>query len=208
MIDTANTTVFENLQKQNPFDIFDEWFALAKTKESINPNAMTLATVTSKGTPQARTVLLKSWSSAGFVFYTNSESRKGCALQDNAQAALLFYWKLLGRQVLIQGHVHPIGKEESAQYFHSRPFESQLNACVSQQSRPIASITSLKNAVIDKKTECEENDSTMPLPPYWRGYCLMPNYIEFWQEGAFRLHHRIAFTLHNQQQWKGQFLQP
>lgn len=199
---------FEKLQAQNPFQLFDEWFSHAQQTETSNPNAMTLATTTAKGTAQARTVLLKSWDTSGFVFYTNNQSRKGCAMQDNAQAALLFYWKSLDRQILIQGYVHPVSEEQSAHYFHSRPLNSQINASVSQQSRAIGSIACLEQTVVKKTSEWDKENTAVPLPTYWRGYCLMPNYIEFWQEGDFRLHHRIAFTQHVQEKWQGIFLQP
>lgn len=197
---------FERWRQQSPFDVFAHWLAEAQQKETVNYNAMSLATVTAQGVVQARTVLLKQWSPAGFIFYTNKGSRKGRAMAEHPQVAGLFYWKSCDRQVLIQGSITLLTAQETQDYFQSRPFESQLHASVSQQSRAIESLQVLRDAVEAKRAECADA-TVLPLPPDWQGYRITPNYIEFWQEGEFRLHKRLAFT-HENGEWQSQFLQP
>lgn len=196
---------FEKLRAAEPFALFADWYAAGAKAEAINPDAVTLATVGADNMPQARTVLLKSHSSRGFVFYTNCESRKGCALQHAPRAAMLFYWRTLGRQFSAEGDVRRLSADETAPYYHSRPRQSRIGAWASAQSRPLKALADFHAAVAAKEKEFADGDP--PLPPHWRGYCLQPRRMEFWQEGAFRLHRRLEF-LHTSDGWRSQLLQP
>ncbi len=190
---------------KNPIKQFHEWMEQALTAKIHEPTAMTLATVSPKGKPSARIVLLKEFSPAGFVFFTNYKSKKGTEILENPNVALLFHWIELERQVRIEGKVKKISREESLLYFHSRPRGSQLGALVSQQSSIIHGRKELENTL----SELEEKykGKPIPLPPYWGGYCVKPLYIEFWQGRKNRLHDRIAYTKKNNN-WKIQRLSP
>ena len=199
----------EDYKDRCPHGLFDEWFAAAAGHEGQDVNAMTLATLDETGMPQARTVLLKahdhSEGEGEFVFYTNNESRKGRALLAHPRAALLFFWRVQRRQVLIEGEVRQMSSEESAPYYHSRPRESRLGAWASAQSRPIESLQALHRQVEEQTEKYEGQDP--PIPPYWRGFRLRPTRIEFWQEGAFRVHQRLVFTF-TAGGWQSGLLQP
>jgi pyridoxamine 5'-phosphate oxidase len=174
-----------------PLALFSAWLAEAAAAEPIDPEAMTLATVDAEGMPNARMVLLKGADERGFVFYTNCESAKGRELAANPKAALLFYWKSLGRQVRMRGTVQPATDAEAEAYFATRHRESRIGACASLQSRPLASRAALE-AEVERLTK-EFGDGDVARPAYWRGYRLIPLEIEFWKHGAFRLHDRIVF---------------
>jgi pyridoxamine 5'-phosphate oxidase len=163
----------------------------AESLEPADPEAMALATVDAQGLPNARMILLKGADSQGFVFYTNCESAKGHELAANPKAALLFYWKSLGRQVRMRGAVEPATDVEADAYFATRHRESRIGACASLQSRPLASRAALE-AEVARLTK-EFDDGEVPRPSYWCGYRLIPFEIEFWRSGAFRLHDRIVF---------------
>jgi pyridoxamine 5'-phosphate oxidase len=175
----------------DPFLLFRAWLAEAEATEPVDPEAMALATVDAGGLPNVRMILLKGADDRGFVFYTNCESAKGGELAANAQAALLFYWKSLGRQIRLRGPVEPATEAEADAYFASRHRESRIGACASQQSRPLASRAVLE-AEVERLTKAFR-DGPVPRPPYWRGYRLIPLEIEFWRSGQFRLHDRIVF---------------
>ncbi len=172
----------------------------------LDPNAMVLATVDGIGQPSARTVLLKGVDAAGFTFFTNYQSRKGRELENNPNAALVFYWPKLERQVCISGSVTRLPREASEAYFHSRPRGSQLGAWASAQSTVIPSRKVLEDA--ERRLEREYAGRTIPLPPFWGGYLLAPNRLEFWQGRASRLHDRFEFTRNGDGTWTLNRLSP
>lgn len=176
----------------DPLDIFAAWLAEAEVAEPNDPTAMALATVGEDGMPSCRMVLLKGYDQRGFVFYTNYESRKGRQLLATPKAALLFHWKSLRRQVRIEGAVAPVEAEEADAYFASRPRQSQIGAWASQQSRPLESRFELEKRVA--LFAAKHAIGQVPRPPYWSGFRLTPRLIEFWQDGAFRLHDRLVYS--------------
>jgi len=176
----------------DPFVLFGEWFAEAQASEPNDPNAMALATADAQGRPSSRMVLLKGHSAEGFVFYTNRESRKARDLRENMQAALLFHWKSLRRQVRVEGPVSLASDAESDAYFSSRGRDSQLGAWASDQSRPLDA-----RATFEERFEAAKarfNGADVPRPPHWGGYRVNPTAIEFWQDRAHRLHERRLFS--------------
>jgi pyridoxamine-phosphate oxidase len=172
----------------NPFEQFGQWFEDAGKAEVLEPNAMTLATATKAGKPSARIVLLKSFSERGMVFYSNYHSRKGHELSENNQATLLFYWDIMERQIRIEGVIERVEVSLSEEYFASRPYESQLSAVVSEQSSVVPS-----RQFLEGKLEEVRNAGMVKRPANWGGYILKPNYFEFWQGRANRLHDRIVY---------------
>jgi len=191
---------------RDPFRQFDKWFQEAQAAKLVEPNAMTLATATRDGRPSARTVLLKGVDGRGFVFYTNYESRKGRELAENPRATLLFPWLALERQVVVEGTISKISREESAAYFHSRPRASQLGAWVSQQSSIITGRSSLEDAM--KVLEKKHAGAEVPLPPAWGGYRLAPETVEFWQGRRSRLHDRLRYRREASGTWTVERLAP
>lgn len=191
----------------DPYKAFGQWMARARAESrQRNPNAMALATVSASGAPSVRMVLLKDFSPQGFVFFTNFESRKGQELEGNPQAALVFYWDALSRQVRVEGKVEKLPRNQAEVYFHSRARGSQSGAWASNQSREISSHEELvaRAAEIEKKYEGEE----IPMPPYWGGFCLKPVAIEFWQERPNRLHDRIVYVADGRGGWSTKRLSP
>jgi pyridoxamine 5'-phosphate oxidase len=191
---------------RDPFRQFDKWFQEAEAAKLVEPNAMTLATATKDGRPSARTVLLKGVDGRGFVFYTNYESRKGRELAENARASLLLPWIALERQVIVEGVVSKISREESAAYFHSRPRASQLGAWVSQQSSIITGRAVLEDAM--KLLEKKHAGAEIPLPPAWGGYRVVPETVEFWQGRRSRLHDRLRYRREAGGEWIVERLAP
>ena len=177
----------------DPFALFDTWLDEAAASEPNDPNAMALATADAGGRPSVREVLLKGHGpELGFVFYTNRESRKGTDLAANPQAALLFHWKGLRRQVRVEGAVVQASDAESDVYFASRPRDSQLGAWASLQSRPLAARERFEERFAEAQARFAGGD--VPRPPHWGGYRVVPDTIEFWQDRAYRLHERRLFT--------------
>lgn len=191
---------------QDPFVFFDQWINQAISKESFEPNAMTLATASKEGKPSARTVLLKDYGPQGFIFYTNYESRKGDDLSANPQASLVFYWGSLSRQVLIDGKVEKVKREDSIAYFHSRPRSSQIAAYVSAQSHAVPDRNFLEDRM--KAAAKEFKNTAIPCPIHWGGYRLKPDRIEFWQGRTDRLHDRLCYTHQSNGSWRRERLAP
>jgi pyridoxamine 5'-phosphate oxidase len=177
---------------RDPLDLFGEWFEAARASELELPEAMTLATADAEGRPSARTVLLKDADERGFVFFTNYESRKGQELAANPRAALVFHWaQEPRRQVLVTGVVERISAPESDAYFATRPVGSRLAAWASRQSRPISGREELERAYAQAEQAHGEDP---PRPPYWGGYVLVPETIEFWESRPNRLHKRFRYA--------------
>jgi pyridoxamine 5'-phosphate oxidase len=181
-------------QPLDPFRLFQDWFAEARQSEPNDPNAMTLATATPDGVPSARIVLLKGQDAGGFVFFTNTLSRKGHELAANRRAALLFHWKSLGRQVRIEGAVEDVTAAEADAYYATRPRNARLGAWASLQSQALP-----ERAVLERRlaeAELMYPDDAIPRPPHWSGYRVLPAYFEFWRNMPFRLHDRTCYARH------------
>lgn len=176
----------------DPHQLFATWFAEAREREPNDAEAMALATATPDGRPSVRMVLMKAHDEQGFVFYTNSRSRKGEELASNHRAALLFHWKSLRRQVRAEGAVMPVTPLAADAYFATRSRDSQLGAWASDQSRPLASRELFERRYADVAFKYEGTD--VPRPSYWWGYRLVPERIEFWSDRPHRLHERRLFT--------------
>jgi pyridoxamine 5'-phosphate oxidase len=184
----------------NPYVQFRKWFNGVLKLNMREPYAMILATATQNGIPSIRTVLLKQIEDDGFIFYTNYESQKGRELTDNPNAALLFYWDEVRRQVRISGKVKKVPVQKSEDYFQSRPRESQIGAWASRQSSIIPNRDYLEEQYEDMRKKF--NKQVIPLPPYWGGFKIFPDKFEFWQGRESRLHDRISYLKKDKDKWE------
>lgn len=189
----------------DPIKQFGQWLGEAQSAELPEPTAMALATVSARGEPSVRIVLLKGVDESGFVFYTNYDSAKGADIAGNSSVSMVFFWKELERQVRIRGAAVKLDQASSRAYFASRPRGSQLGALASQQSRPVANRTVLEQHFAE--LEDRYRDAEIPMPEYWGGYRVAPNSIEFWQGRASRLHDRLLYQ-RQEDQWRIIRLQP
>jgi pyridoxamine 5'-phosphate oxidase len=190
-----------------PFSQFQTWLTEALEAKVPEPNAMHLSTVSAAGRPSGRIVLLKGLTDKGFVFFTNYESRKGQELASNQWASLTFFWPELERQVRIEGITELVSGRESDAYFHSRPRGSQIGAWASPQSRQIPGRQTLEDSISRLAQEFGEQ-SLIPRPPHWGGYCVVPDMAEFWQGRPSRLHDRIVYTKTAENTWQKSRLAP
>ncbi len=189
-----------------PFKLFGRWFKRAQKTEPEFPNAFALATTTKDGKPSVRMVLMKGWDENGFVFYTNTESRKGEELAENPEAAMLFHWKSQGRQIRIEGTIEPVSAEEADAYYATRPRGAQLGAWASDQSRTMTGRHQLKTKLA--KFTMKFKKISVERPAHWSGYRLKPSYFEFWQNRASRLHEREVYKLNKDGTWTKDYLFP
>jgi pyridoxamine 5'-phosphate oxidase len=189
-----------------PIEQFRNWFDEALAADLHEPNAMTLATATPDGRPSARVVLLKGLDERGFVFYTSYEGRKGGELETNPYCALVFYWGELERQVRVEGRASRVSEEESDEYFGSRPRGSQLGAWASEQSRPVEGRGALEERL--RGLEAQYEGREVPRPPFWGGYRVEPEVVEFWQGRENRLHDRLVYRRSDNGEWGRERLQP
>jgi pyridoxamine 5'-phosphate oxidase len=189
----------------DPIQQFAHWFEQALKADAAEANAMSLATVNADGRPSSRIVLIKEFNQHGFSWFTNYDSAKGHDLATNPQAALLFFWSALERQVRIEGRIEKVSEQDNDNYFHSRPLGSRRSACASQQSQPIASRDLLEQRL--EQVSSEHGDHP-PRPEHWGGYRLVPDYLEFWQGRSSRLHDRIVYTRGSDGVWSISRLQP
>jgi pyridoxamine 5'-phosphate oxidase len=198
--------LYESDVNQDPIEQFRKWFDEALSANLHEPNAMTLATTTPDGCPSARIVLLKGYDERGFVFYTNHGGRKARELEENPRCALVFYWGELERQVRIEGQASRVSKDESDAYYASRPRGSRLGAWASEQSRPIERRDLLEERL--RELESEYEGDKVPRPPFWGGYRVEPEAIEFWQGRENRLHDRLLYRRSENAGWRIERLQP
>lgn len=193
---TASTLIKHDFTSaEDPFALFEQWLKKAEDNEINDPTALSLATVNSEGMPNVRMVLLKGFNANGFVFYTNFGSAKGEELLNAQKAAMGFHWKSIRRQVRIRGNVEVVSDEEADAYYASRPRGSRIGAWASKQSKALESKFALEKEVAKFTTKF--GVSAIPRPDHWSGFRVIPTSIEFWKDGAFRLHDRMLFEREN-----------
>jgi pyridoxamine 5'-phosphate oxidase len=195
----------ESRVPRDPLPLFRRWYSAAARAGALQPDAMTLATVSADGTASARMVLFKGIEAGAFLFYSNYESRKGRDLEANRSAAIVFYWSVTRHQVRVSGKVRKLGRADSLAYFHSRPRGAQLSALASRQSRVVSSRAVLEKAVVELDRAYPD---AVPLPPDWGGYALNPRWIEFWENREDRLHDRLRYVRLRKGVWRLERLAP
>jgi len=195
------------LELDDPFELFEKWFAEAKKKEINDPNALALGTASNSGIPSVRIVLLKSFDKDGFVFYTNLNSQKGNELKDNPNATMCFHWKSLLRQIRIVGTLKLVDDKTADDYYKSRAYESRIGAWASKQSSVLKSREELLNSLENFKKKYNDKDN-VPRPDHWSGWNLKPSSIEFWLDGDNRIHERLKYILDENNNWIKNLLSP
>jgi pyridoxamine 5'-phosphate oxidase len=195
----------EDRAEEEPWEVFSYWYAEAQQSGMKEPSAVCLATASRCGAPSCRMVLLKDFNARGFVFYTNAQSRKGRELEQNPQAALCFYWPEIGKQVRVEGSITRVSDAEADAYFSSRSLPSRIGAWASQQSRPMKHRSELLGRIAAYTAKWAMGE--VQRPPHWTGFRLVPDYVEFWTEGAHRIHDRRVYYL-REELWYIATLQP
>mgnify|MGYP006235535173 CR=1 FL=1 len=195
------------LDLDDPFELFKEWFEVAKKKEINDPNALALGTASKDGVPSVRMVLLKGFDKDGFIFYTNLKSQKSKELKENPNATMCFHWKSLLRQIRIVGKLNLVDDKIADDYYSTRAYESRIGAWASKQSSILKSRDELLNNLENFKKKYNDKDK-VPRPDHWSGWNLKPSSIEFWLDGDNRIHERLKYTLDNNNNWKKSLLSP
>ena len=195
------------LDLDDPFELFEKWFAEAKKKEINDPNALALGTASKSGIPSVRMVLLKGFDKNGFVFYTNLNSQKGKELKENPNATMCFHWKSLLRQIRISGTLNLVDDRTADNYYNTRAYESRIGAWASKQSSILKSRDELLNSLENFKKQYNDKDN-VPRPDHWSGWNLKPSSIEFWLDGDNRIHERLKYILDKNNIWTKNILSP
>ena len=195
------------LDLDDPFELFKEWFEVAKKKEINDPNALALGTASKDGVPSVRMVLLKGFDKDGFIFYTNLKSQKSKELKENPNATMCFHWKSLLRQIRIVGKLNQVDDKTADDYYSTRAYESRIGAWASKQSSILKSRDELLNNLENFKKKYNDKDK-VPRPDHWSGWNLKPSSIEFWLDGDNRIHERLKYTLDNNNNWEKSLLSP
>ncbi len=193
-------------EHDNPVDLFKIWFSEAEKSEINDPNAVAVATSNKDNQPNVRMVLLKGLSEKGFVFYTNFKSKKGKELKENLKASLCFHWKSLRRQVRVMGKVEEVASEEADKYFESRPYKNKIGAWASTQSEMLTNRETFLEKVKEYEKKYNKKDS-VPRPPHWSGWRVIPQEVEFWLDGEGRIHERLLYVRESSK-WKKKLLYP
>ena len=195
------------LDLDDPFELFEEWFEVAKKKEINDPNALALGTASKDGVPSVRMVLLKGFDKDGFIFYTNLKSQKSKELKENPNATMCFHWKSLLRQIRNVGKLNQVDDKTADDYYSTRAYESRIGAWASKQSSILKSRDELLNNLENFKKKYSDKDN-VPRPDHWSGWNLKPSSIEFWLDGDNRIHERLKYTLDNNNNWEKSLLSP
>ena len=195
------------LDIDDPFELFEEWFEVAKKKEINDPNALALGTASKDGVPSVRMVLLKGFDKDGFIFYTNLKSQKSKELKENPNATMCFHWKSLLRQIRIVGKLNLVDDKIADDYYSTRAYESRIGAWASKQSSILKSRSELLNSLANFKKKYSDKDK-VPRPNHWSGWNLTPSSIEFWLDGENRIHERLKYTLDENNNWVKNILSP
>ena len=195
------------LDLDDPFELFKEWFEVAKKKEINDPNALALGTASKDGVPSVRMVLLKGFDKDGFIFYTNLKSQKSKELKENPNATMCFHWKSLLRQIRIVGKLNQVDDKIADDYYSTKAYESRIGAWASKQSSILKSRDELINNLENFKKKYSDKDK-VPRPDHWSGWNLKPSSIEFWLDGDNRIHERLKYTLDNNNNWEKSLLSP